>query len=455
MLIAVILPFSDLRGLLDEGFCRLERPEWPVPQPFVRHMRGIGGIEPRNLKGFEGWVGEDRLVIGLPGATLRLPRALPAAGLTRIRLIRKACFFDGLMNGRFEFLFNVELGGRSSAAIAGAVNALLQTRLVVASTGFDGPILKAASAFARLWGESSVKRGGDAKIGLINARRPFCVVEAEEQALEREAAADESVAVSVELYRDQHVPATTECFLIAPRKDVATGRQSQFRREARIARTYMARLLQNIEGLAVFLGKAKVIDEDQIQFIFNEYTRQISRSRQRLAGIGDESVVGYCYSMFDKILPGKIQSVRTNIAASKIRPNVKLKVLTLLDVMESSNIANVEVKLGDEYKGIRATGDGIAIGRNATAQSVKIGANKEGSLSEALMWFADQVRASGQADASIQVQYVENAAKQAKEGTEDDAWGWLKKSAGWVLDLAKTAGSAVLEAFVKSKLGLP
>jgi hypothetical protein len=64
------------------------------------------------------------------------------------------------------------------------------------------------------------------------------------------------------------------------------------------------------------------------------------------------------------------------------------------------------------------------------------------------------VRAEGRADADVEATVVEAAAAKAGAGDEEGAVAMLKKSAGWVLDIAKSAGSAVLVAVLKSRLGV-
>jgi hypothetical protein len=54
----------------------------------------------------------------------------------------------------------------------------------------------------------------------------------------------------------------------------------------------------------------------------------------------------------------------------------------------------------------------------------------------------------------VEATLVEAAAKKAQKGDETGAAAILKKSASWVLDLAKSAGSAALSAFLKSHLGI-
>ena len=112
--------------------------------------------------------------------------------------------------------------------------------------------------------------------------------------------------------------------------------------------------------------------------------------------------------------------------------------------------------MGDKYENLDISGQGVAVGRGATAtvQQSTNAPNAE-AVAASLISLAEIVRKqSDRSDADVEAALVETAAKKAKEGDEKGAAGILKKSAGWVLDLAKSAGSAVLVAFLKAHFGI-
>lgn len=135
--------------------------------------------------------------------------------------------------------------------------------------------------------------------------------------------------------------------------------------------------------------------------------------------------------------------------------------LSLLDSVESSSISIygdyvVEKVMGDKYGNIKVDrSQGTAIGRGASAivQSSSNVSNE--ALSVSLRELAETVRAqTTREDAEVEATLLDAAAKKVEDGDEAGAVGLLKKSAGWVLDLGKSAGATVLAAFLKAQLGI-
>jgi hypothetical protein len=123
---------------------------------------------------------------------------------------------------------------------------------------------------------------------------------------------------------------------------------------------------------------------------------------------------------------------------------------------------------GDKTGGDKVDGDkidrvttsnsqGVAIGRKAkssVSQSSNSTTDSE-ALSNALTALAKHVRdQTGKEDAEVEATLIDAAAVKAQAGDAGSAAAILKKSAGWVLDLAKSAGASVLVAFLKSQLGV-
>jgi hypothetical protein len=461
MLLSLYLPFSDFRALFADGFSRLRQPSWPIPQLPKGHIRGIGSIRRRRKEGFEGWVGEGYLAFGISAIALCLPRRMDHADFKEIHLIRKACFFDGLLNGRFEFLFSVEPKDRAREAAFSAAKYVLNLPTLVRRHNFNGSLRSVAKSAAHLWADSTIKHGHNAYREFVRAGRPVCIVESEASLHGRNSMREDSPEGYPNIELTILGAPSTELMLIWPSADqqVIEGmRQSTFRFQSRFVRTYSLRLLQNVEGLSLLFGMpVSDIADDRIQNLLNEYTRQINRSRQRIEEYAAPKTIGYCYSAFSRIYPGRIDALRTMLLNSDIRPNVVKKVIELLDISEMSNIHitgdfNMEKVMGDKFEHIDVSGQGVALGRGAQASVSQSTNAPSETLSSALDALAGLVRKqAGRADADVEATLLSTAAKKAESGDEAGA---ASSSRSWVLDLAKSAGSAVLAAFLKSHLGM-
>jgi hypothetical protein len=482
MLVSVYLPFSDFRPLMVEGFARLSKPAWPFPDVVGGpHLRSVGCIRRRPKLGFDGWVGEDRLAFGINALTVSLPKFDAVENLGRLRLIRKACFFDGLTNGRFEFLFTTEATAKTRELALKAALRFLNLKAEAAKFEFQGTLNTSSRIVGRLWSDVTIKHGEEKHSEWIRTGRPICIVENDYYlgVQHKSASTEFSTKPAIEL---TITPGTkpVELLLISAPKilaeldfEFANPRGSAFRSEARYIRTYALRLLQNIESLSLLFSlPLSSIDDDKIQSLVNEYTRQINRSRQHMENFDVPELVDYCYSAFRRLYPGRIESLRVQIQNSTIRPNVARKLLSFLEICEAAPSSLSAIHFGDEVHGDKITGDkimgdkyenidvsgqGVAIGRSASAnvsQSANAPVRAE-SVASSLTSLAEMVRKQpGRDDAEIEASLVEAAAKKAEAGDESGAGALLKKSAGWVLDLAKSAGSAVLAGFLKSHLGI-
>src|SRR5262249_6651376 len=152
---------------------------WPAPQLGRGHVRGIGSIRRRRRDGFEGWVGEAQLAVGISALALRLPKQIDRADVGQIRLIRKACFFDGLLNGRFELLFSVESKSGAREGAFSAARYVLDIPVRVRRYAFAGSLIAVSKSTARLWADSTVRHGDNPHVELVRAGRPVCIVESE------------------------------------------------------------------------------------------------------------------------------------------------------------------------------------------------------------------------------------------------------------------------------------
>lgn len=280
MLISVNFPFSDYRSLVSRDFTRLTRPAWPTPTDESGHVRRIGCIQRRRKSGFEGWVGEGHLAVGLSGLSLRLPYSYPDLG--RVRLIRKAGYFDGLVNGRFELLFGMERAAPDLLSAKSAAARLLAIETKATRVLFNGPLLAAASSLRELWGTATVAHGMSADVETIRSGRPVCIVESDTQI----AGMEEQVSFSgpaletpVALIEQLLTKPPIEIIILSNRSSESKAGRTRFRYISRYARTYAFRLLQNVEAISLLLSRDDIdLNDDSVQFVLNEYTRQISRS---------------------------------------------------------------------------------------------------------------------------------------------------------------------------------
>jgi hypothetical protein len=452
MLITAVLPFSDFRGAVTPGFAMLTRPTWP--DPASGYLRGIGGVRRRFLPGFDSWVGEGSLVCGIPAMSLDLPRWPTGGNGARVALVRKACYFDSLVNGRFEFLFRVTPEPHSLAEVAELARLLLGRPVRVPR--FDGdkdprPLGGQSGAVARLWAHATVKRGADPFLKEVRAGRAFVVAESDAAI----GIVPDGAPAGVDLRIDQ-TDKPFELFIVHPPVAQAGWRGTPYRQAARTLRTYLLRMLQDVEALSQMCAlPGAILEDDRVQFIFNEYTRHIIRSRAQIQDT--TGLFAYCYAAFGRLYPGRVEGLRRQVVSSGMRPNVKAKVLEFLKEVESArtviqNLVQGDYIMGDKYSDISVTGSqGTAIGRGA-------GATVTGSINQvgdpevvaALRDLAAKVRLSGNEDAGIEAEMIENAAVKAEAGDEKGAVGLLKKVGKWALGLGTTVGTAALSGFLKA-----
>lgn len=423
-------------------------------------MRGIGAVRHRRKQGFEEWISEHYLAIGVPAIALHLPRTDQLSGHT-IRLVRKACYFDGIANGRIEVILSI--GGASSSRLMAlsTVDRILGLPADVPNGSFYGRLVDLTQVVPTLWGRATVRKKQPPQHQFIRAGRPFCVVENDapfDDVIEPSVRIS-SVSINAELFVARGSGSIEKLLLSAPDARQQRIRRSDFRHEARYLRTCIFRLLQNVESLSLLFAfdLAKVSD-DRVQNLLNEYTRQILRTARRVERYPTQTLVDYAYSSFFRLYPGRVDAIRAWLQASGIRPNIARKVLDLIDVSISAtiNVYIQEAVMGDKYENINSTGQGIAIGRGATA-TVSGGTNAIANAADvqaALSALAEHIKGLNKEDSSTEAILIEVAAKKAADGDEKGAAALLKKSARWVLDIAKSAGSAALAAFFKTHLGI-
>lgn len=450
MLVTAVLPFCDFRKLADASFSRLPRPEWPTPT--VGHVRGIGGVRLRLLRGFDSWVGEGSLVCGLPAMAIDLPRWARNA---HFQLVRKACYFDNIVNGRIEFLVRVDPEPANYADAAAIARFLLDrpVRLRRNPELASEQLRRMGHAAADLWARATVKRGSEPLMKWVRVRNPIVVIETEASLGSVGANSPAGVRLSIE---GDGKP--FELFTIHPGADLPTGRASSFRFSARTLRTYLMRMLQDVEALSQICARPELqLDDNRVQEVFNEYTHHIIRSRAKIQN--STELTAYCYAAFAGLFPGGVEGLRTKVLGSSMRPNVRSKLLELLDEVEQAlpaiqeivqNIGKVELvqnKYGD-VKVENSQGTVIGDGTATVTDSVNQVGNPE--LVSALRDFAAKVRAAENEDAAIEAEMIESAASKAEKGDEKGAVALLKKVGSWALGIGTTVGTAALTGFLKA-----
>jgi hypothetical protein len=382
---------------------------------------------------------------------VELPRR--ANGL-RFRLIRKACYFDNIVNGRIEFLVRIDPEPRSFAEAA-AIARFILDRPVRLRRDPDEPaqlLGRMGRAVAKLWANATVKRGSDPLQQWIFVRNPIVVIETEAPLGPVGPGEPAGVRLSIEGNGKPF-----ELFTIHPNEDALIGRSSDFRASARTMRTYLMRMLQDVEALSKICATPQLhLDDDRVQAVFNEYTRHILRSRAKVET--STNLTAYCYAAFAGLYPAHIDGLRSQVLGSAMRPNVRSKLLGLLDEVEKAvtYVANMELVMGDKVMGDKfenidvSNSSNTAIGRGAQSAGRDIineGANPD--LVAALRELAGKVRASGNEDAKTEALLIESAADKAEEGDEEGAAGLLKKVGKWALGVGTTVGTAALTGFLK------
>jgi hypothetical protein len=446
MLVTAVLPFCDFRKLADAGFSRLGKPKWPSPK--FGHVRGIGGVRRRRLLGFASWIGESNLVCGVPAMAIGLPRRTERS---RFRLIRKACYFDNIVNGRIEFLVRVDPEPATHAEAAATARFLLERPIKLRRFPNQPPqpLARMGHAAAHLWAAATVKRGSNTLEEWITVRNPIVVIETEAPLVPVQPGVPAGVHLSIEGNGKPF-----ELFTINPPSEATGGRNSQFRASARTIRTYLLRMLQDVEALSQICALEDLqLDDDRVQDVFNEYTRHILRWRAEVENSTD--LTAYCYIAFAELYPAYVADLRSQVVVSSMRGNVRKKLLEFLDEVEKAILqVNIgEVNMGDTIGGDKyevSNSPHAAVGPGAQAAGGNI-INQEANadLVAALRELAGKVREADNNDAAVEAELIESAAAKAEEGDEKGAAGLLKKVGKWALDVGTTVGTAALTGFLK------
>lgn len=359
MLVGLYYPFTDLRDIRVPWVLRLDRPVWPNPIPGWDHLRGIGLIRRRRKDGFDGWVGETNLAVGGSAFALALPRYASGFESVRLRLVRKAGYFDGLLNGRIEILISVDNLPPGRDAALELVSYLLSVPVRVPTIGIKTRLGGLSKAAARVWANATVAQLPELDTGaeMVKGARPVAVVESSGlPALPAPPVDPPDAAIEI-VVPDGRAP--TETFLIAP--TTATGHEKDFRRAGRYLRTYCLRLRQDIESLSLLLGDERIdLGTDQVQHLLNEYTRRINRSRLHLEHVQGRKAIEWSYAAFARLYPGQIDALRARIVQRNLRPSVARKLLAMLDASETSKIIvygdyTEETIMGDKFENIQGS----------------------------------------------------------------------------------------------------
>lgn len=450
MLLTINFPFVDLRHLTVPDFKPIIAEQWQLPRTHLGHMRGVGQFRPRPLGGFEGWVNENILVFGNNGLSLHLPKAMPALGVDRIRLIRKACYFDGVLNGRFEFLFSLRAAKpiTDSEEYHRIVESFCLLRARSRDGNFSGPIIHARSQLRRLWTNATVKRrSGATHYQLAPVGSPIVIIEDGDSRVQT----GSPQLTAVTRTTRQIAGSPIETFLLLPSEAGWDTRAGPFRRESRTIRTYLLRMLQDIEAFAMILADGGELDNQRVQATLAAYFSHVNRSRQRLQGQNQDDLVNYCYSAFERLFPGSLESLKHRVEASSMRPQLKRNILGTLE--------QVMIVQGDYVEGDKVSGNKFGdFDMSGNQGQISFGDNAKmeqhvGVSASELRELAELVRGSDNARAQDDAGHLEKAAKAIEAGKPAEAQSWIKKCGGWIADLAKEAGKVALGAYIKAAMG--
>ncbi|SFB12820.1 hypothetical protein SAMN05421688_3105 [Poseidonocella pacifica] len=391
-------------------------------------------------------------------------------GLGRVRLVRKACYFDGLLNGRFEVLISTENDPKTYAAAERFVGDMLSATLHVrdgsGETFYSGALVRGTRAVPLIWSRALTLHGSELHSDAVMARRCLCVIESDSPIKSARTAtlpfkgpgddwaSDFNVYVQVD--RVTAVNQSVElCTFTTHATTWNQGRYSASWSATRYLRTYTFRMLQDIEAMSQLLLHEDIdLEDDRVQLIFNAYTRHVLRSHLKLSQKSAEYLVEMGYAAFESLHPGELETLRVRIVTSSVRPQVAKKLLNMLDeVRNAKTIVNVErqeIIMGDKFEGNTISGTGNVIGCGNVVSVHQQGKELAVSLAAVAKLMREKTEYD---DAETQATLAETAAEKLKDGDEKTATTLLGTMASWSLDLIKTAGTAALTAFVKAKFG--
>jgi hypothetical protein len=408
-------------------------------------MRGIGSIRVRPKHGFDGWVCEDRLAVGGSAFALALPRQASTIDGAKLRLIRKAGYFDGMLNGRIEVLVSVEGAPSGRIDVLKAVSFVLSTTVRVPIVGHKSRLSGMAKAVAEVWAQATVPHGDDTKVEMVHAARPIAVAESISlPPVPADVANPADAAIEIVI---PDGPAPIETYLIGPTFSgcsTALPDEKRFRHAARYLRTYCLRLQQDIESLSLLLRDEDIdLGSDQLQLMINEYTRRINRSRLNLEHVQGRAIIDWSYSAFSRIYPGQLDALRTRIVKRNLRPNVARKLLAMLEATEKSTITvygdyRQETTMGDKFENIHGS---TIINRSYVTNAMNsVEASHGKEVSDALREIADYIeKKDNEAAAILMNNFAEEAAKEAPDKSRlSQLWDGI---VGVLPDIATMAGT--------------
>ncbi len=478
MLVSIVFPIHDYRELIDPSFDRIIVDKWDTPHWPKAHMRGFGRFERRPKCGFEDWVGERYLVYGNNRLRLKLFRKYDECEVDKVNLIRKACFFDGLANGRFEFLFSVNHRGK--ADYAKIAKTFLSIPASTRDGRFEGPLSLATSPLRYLFATATVERENDARVGQVTVGDPMCIIE------------DEFADVQYFDSRFRVVPKAMSVSNLGKSHSVfalLSNRPTQgtLRSGSRYIRTYMVRLLQDIATIGDIVGGTHDIDleSDFCQATLRQYFKHINRADQRLNDRHAGELVEYSFTAFEALHPGAIEQAYKRLSKARMRRQVKNNILGVVERANQAVSYNFHAEViqmgdgdnvagnktgGDHIEGNKVAGDavdgnkidrniegvtvnqssGVNFGDNATVNATQVIQNAE--LVSGLKELAKKVReVPDQDDPEMDAALIEKAAEALSEGDDEKAKSRLQKCGEWVLDLAGKVGSTALLAWLAAK----
>jgi hypothetical protein len=316
------------------------------------HLRRIGRLQPRNLPRLPTWLGEQYLAFGLSALTVYAPYTLPGIRLGRLRIVRRAAYFDGHAAGRFEVLLSTDLDLERAPVAFRAAEEVVRIRTEVQVPCEEAlraqPLVRAGPALARVWAAATTPHGSDPHAGDIVVHSPVVFMEADTVMM----GLDGSLNVrpsTFELDAGEDRRETTFGLKLGPigrtgSRGVVIGKHSvqsrppvphaDQRGASRVLRAYLARLSTDTMALNRILGDARIdLASDPVQAALNAYTRHIGKVRRRL---GSDALSRLAYEAYDNAHPGGRTEMLHRLADAAIRPNLLRKVESCLDAAPSA-----------------------------------------------------------------------------------------------------------------------
>jgi hypothetical protein len=496
MLLALQLPFADLRRLARHQSRLISKPSWPSPQvsPEKRKefVRCFGGIEERGRKGLQFW-GEDRVCNvrrGIRFPSLR-PIELSTGQRISIALAYRRLYFDGLAMGKFEvglsipspglnltggqlkeFLIRVldiqiQTGNESLTAPLFGSQEMLLASYSAATTRTSGLLARLQAAllpFAVSWQEP--RTNGKDK-NLVVPGEPILFLER----FESEIVGRLPLFVFPGPVLDQY-GFSVDCYTL-PVKGQNLRLYGLTRKPdlnytvARAVRLSLMRLHAEHECMRCvsrgLLDGHLELRRDRdgfnaLQKYIDDAITRVTRSEQTAKKLSGADLVELSREIADVVSPGERESVISLLENAKARRNIVTKFKQYANVF----IERVE-QMGDTYN----TGQAGAVGPAASAVGTTFNNNYAGAwnnlkadvdlaklAAELATIQAEAKSRAATADQFSSLANLASAREAAEKGDGPTVMEHLKRAGKWIWELAKEVGTSVAAKVIEASVGI-